>query len=83
MDFEGHSNAGLLGPLLVLAVVGLALQSFTKGEAAGDDPFDGQTLEWATTSPPPANNFAEIHAISSAEPLLDLKPATTTPEGTA
>ncbi|MEI6496526.1 MAG: cbb3-type cytochrome c oxidase subunit I [Actinomycetota bacterium] len=90
-DYSGPQNlwntvstAGhALMVVTVLAFVGLALQSFTKGEAAGDDPFDGQTLEWATTSPPPANNFAEIHAISSAEPLLDLKPATTAPEGTA
>ncbi len=67
----GH---GLMA-LTVLAFVGLAVQSFTKGERAGDDPWDGQTLEWATSSPAPADNFADVHVISSAEPLLDLKPA--------
>ena len=61
--------------LAVLAFVALALRSFLKGEAAGDDPFDGQTLEWATTSPAPYDNFAEVHIVQSAEPLLDLKPA--------
>ena len=25
--------------------------------AAGDDPWGGQTLEWATSSPPPRHNF--------------------------
>ena len=61
--------------LAVLAFVALALRSFLKGDAAGDDPFDGQTLEWATTSPAPYDNFAEVHIVQSAEPLLDLKPA--------
>jgi len=61
--------------LAVLAFVALALRSFLKGEVAGDDPFDGQTLEWATTSPAPFDNFAEVHIVKSAEPLLDLKPA--------
>ncbi len=66
----GH---GLMA-LTVLAFVGLAIQSFTKGALAGDDPWDAQTLEWATSSPAPGDNFADIHIISSAEPLLDLKP---------
>jgi heme/copper-type cytochrome/quinol oxidase subunit 1 len=59
--------------LTVLLFVGLAARSFLKGERAGDDPWNGQTLEWATTSPAPADNFAEIHVVKSAEPLLDLK----------
>jgi heme/copper-type cytochrome/quinol oxidase subunit 1 len=67
--------------LTVLAFAGLAIQSFTKGEHAGDDPWDGQTLEWATSSPAPADNFSDVHIIASAEPLLDLKPAQT--EGVA
>jgi heme/copper-type cytochrome/quinol oxidase subunit 1 len=67
----GHA----LVALAVLAFVGLAVSSFRSGPLAGDDPFDGQTLEWATTSPAPAANFADVHAIASAEPLLDLKPS--------
>ena len=61
--------------LTVVAFVGLALKSFATGDHAGDDPWDGQTLEWATSSPAPADNFADVHIISSSEPLLDLKPA--------
>jgi len=71
------SAAGLaLLVVSVLAFVLLALRSFTTGESAGDDPWDGLTLEWATTSPAPADNFAALHAVRSAEPLLDLKPST-------
>lgn len=69
--------------LTVLAFVGLAISSFRSGPLAGDDPWDGQTLEWATTSPAPINNFTEVHAIASAEPLLDLKPSRDRSGGTA
>ena len=64
--------------LTVLAFAGLALRTFTgRGEPAGDDPWDGQTVEWATTSPAPYDNFAEVPLITSAEPLLDAKAAST------
>jgi heme/copper-type cytochrome/quinol oxidase subunit 1 len=66
----GH---GLMA-LTVLAFVLLALKSFTSGATAGDDPWDGQTLEWATSSPPPDDNFPATPLVSSEYPLLDLKP---------
>jgi heme/copper-type cytochrome/quinol oxidase subunit 1 len=59
--------------LTVLAFVGLALQSAARGESAGDDPYDAHTLEWATTSPAPLDNFVDLPIVNSAEPLLDLK----------
>jgi heme/copper-type cytochrome/quinol oxidase subunit 1 len=61
--------------LTVVAFAALAMRSFTKGELAGDDPWDGQTLEWATSSPPPNGNFIDLHTVGSASPLLDLKPS--------
>ncbi len=33
--------------------------SVFAGPAAGDNPWNAATLEWQTTSPPPAENFAE------------------------
>ena len=61
--------------LVVLAFVALALKGFRTGELAGDDPWDGQTLEWATSSPAPLNNFVEVPTVASPEPLTDLKPS--------
>lgn len=73
--WNGLSAAGhLLMFVTVIAFAGLAARSFTKGPDAGDDPWDGQTLEWATSSPAPYSNFADVHTVASAEPLLDLKP---------
>ena len=42
-----------------------------QGKLAGDDPWRGDTLEWATSSPPPAYNFARIPAVHSARPLKE------------
>ena len=41
------------------------------GAVAGPDPWKGETLEWASTSPPPAYNFAAIPQIRSKEPMWD------------
>jgi len=40
---------------------------------AGPDPWDAWTLEWATTSPPPAYNFVVDPVVASRRPLWDLK----------
>ena len=43
------------------------------GTVAGDDPWEGHTLEWATTSPPPAENFVgPLPPIRSQRPVWDL-----------
>jgi cytochrome c oxidase subunit 1 len=47
--------------------------SLRHGPPAGDDPWDGWTLEWATTSPPPAYNFETIPEVHSRRPLWDRK----------
>ena len=39
-----------------------------RGAIAGNDPWDGRTLEWAVTSPPPEHNFdAEPHVTARDE----------------
>jgi cytochrome c oxidase subunit 1 len=43
-----------------------------KGELAGDDPWEGHTLEWAATSPPHPHNFVgELPPIRSNRPVWD------------
>jgi cytochrome c oxidase subunit 1 len=43
------------------------LYSRKHGEEADDNPWDGWSLEWATSSPPPHNSFTEIPTLKLAE----------------
>lgn len=57
----------------VLIFVVNILMSLRAPKTAGDDPWDGQTLEWATSSPPPVYNFASMIPVNSHRPLWDAK----------
>ena len=65
-------GAFLIATAIALWLVNLVL-SFWKRRPAGDDPWQGQTLEWATSSPPPRHNFSSLPPIRSYAPLLDLR----------
>jgi cytochrome c oxidase subunit I+III len=47
-----------------------------RARAAAENPWGAPTLEWATSSPPPAYNFAAPLVVSSAEPLWEPGPLT-------
>ncbi len=47
--------------------------SLRNGAPAGDDPWEGNTLEWATSSPPPPYNFDRLPEIRSERPVFDLR----------
>ena len=73
---EALNVASLLGGALLVLValgfLGLVARTATGTADADDDPWEGHTLEWATTSPPPAGNFAVAHPpITSEAPVYD------------
>jgi len=47
--------------------------SLRNGRVAGDDPWEGNTLEWATSSPPPPYNFDHLPEIRSERPVFDAR----------
>jgi cytochrome c oxidase subunit 1 len=62
----------VLGVLVVLADLALSVLG-GRGQEAGDDPYQGLTLEWATSSPPPREGFESVPEVRSAAPLLELR----------
>jgi cytochrome c oxidase subunit I+III len=52
-----------------LLTVANLVWSGTRGRVAGDDPWGGATLEWATSSPPAPYNFRTIPLVRDRDPL--------------
>ena len=52
-------GAFVLGLSFLLLLV-LAVASLREAATAGNDPWDGRTLEWHTSSPPPVENFPAV-----------------------
>ena len=65
------SVSALLMAFGTLVFVWNLVYSWKKGAPAGANPWNAATLEWATTSPPPEFNFAELPEIRSRMPLWD------------
>jgi cytochrome c oxidase subunit I len=63
-------GAYITGLAIVVSVWNMFI-SFRRGPIAGDNPWDGQTLEWACSSPPPDHNFEALPPIRSERPLWD------------
>ncbi len=57
----------------VLVFAANIVRSVRFGAIAGPDPWDGWTLEWGTSSPPPPYNFETIPVVRSRRPLWDRK----------
>jgi cytochrome c oxidase subunit I len=82
-----HGIASTFVFVLVLAILlfvwNMAV-SWRRGAVAGDNPWGAWTLEWATHSPPPPENFERVPPIHSRRPLWDLEQArANTQEGKA
>jgi cytochrome c oxidase subunit I len=65
-------GAFILGIGVLVTVVNVLI-SIKKGQRAGNDPWQGNTLEWFTTSPPPPNNFDVVPRVRSVEPMKDIR----------
>jgi cytochrome c oxidase subunit I len=59
-----------LGVLLTLVNV---VWSLRRGAVAGPDPWQGNTLEWFTTSPPVPHNFDVVPRVRSVEPMREIR----------
>jgi cytochrome c oxidase subunit I len=63
-------GALIMGISTVFFIVNV-VYSWFKRVPAGDNPWDAQTLEWFTTSPPPHHNYYSLPPIRSERPTWD------------
>ena len=76
LNVASSIGAYVLGLSIVVFCVNIAVSWVVPRRAAGDAWGAGQTLEWATTSPPPPANFAgPLPEVRSYAPLWDAREA--------
>ena len=70
MNMVSTVGAFLMAAASLLLVWNIVV-TLLRGKPAGDNPWNAWTLEWATTSPPPHENFHDLPPIRSRRPLWD------------
>jgi cytochrome c oxidase subunit 1 len=72
--WETGNLIATVGAFMVALSVLVFIIAFIKlrnGPKAGNDPWEGNTLEWMVSSPPPEYNFKHIPTVESERPLFD------------
>jgi cytochrome c oxidase subunit I+III len=75
LGWDIHNLLATIGSFMlttgILVTFANWFKSVRRGAAATSDPWAGETLEWATSSPPPEYNFETIPTVRSLNPVWD------------
>jgi cytochrome c oxidase subunit I+III len=75
LGWEAANLASTVGSFVLAAgfavFLGNLAHASRRGLPAGSNPWDAESLEWATTSPPGNHNFDEVPLVGSLNPLWD------------
>jgi cytochrome c oxidase subunit 1 len=75
MPWGGLNMLSTIGAIIFAAsfllLFGNIARSLMRGIPAGPNPWDAESLEWATPSPPPPQNFTHIPAVTGRSPLWE------------
>jgi cytochrome c oxidase subunit 1 len=75
LGWQNLNVLSTIGAFILAASAGVLLINFwvswRKPVPAGNNPWDAQTLEWFTTSPPPHHNYTHLPPIRSERPTWD------------
>ena len=72
MNLLSTIGAFLIAVSIIPFIINVVL-AFRLPPDQPNDPWEGNTLEWATTSPPPVHNFDSLPPIKSERPLFDAR----------
>jgi len=80
LGWEPLFMVAALGAFLIFIGIGLqilqlivSIRDRKKNRDITGDPWDGRTLEWSTTSPPPVYNFAVLPEVNAIDAFWEMK----------
>jgi cytochrome o ubiquinol oxidase subunit I len=70
---EGGAIVIFIGILCQIAQLYVSIRTRESRRDLTGDPWDGRTLEWATSSPPPAYNYAVLPRVETIDAFSEMK----------